>query len=944
VYIAAFGHTWGPNKERGVYRSNNGGKTWQQVLFRSSKAGAIDLSMDANNPRVLYVAFWEGQRYPHRMNSGGADSSLYKSSDGGDTWTEITRNKGLPKGVLGKMGIVASPAQRDRVFAIVEAEDGAFFRSDDGGATWLRLSEQPGLRGRPWYYMHVYADPKDPDVAYVEDYSHWKTIDGGATFFEIPTPHGDNHDLWIDPHDPLRQIQGNDGGANVTFNGGLSWSSIYNQPTAQFYHVTTDNRQPYTVYGSQQDNTAMSVPSQSALGAIVQSEWLRPGGGESGYIAIKPDDPNIVVAGAIGSGNGMGRLIHYNHHTRQERIISVWPEPYGMGVGAIEHKYRFQWTFPIFWSRWKKDELWVAGNHAFRSMNEGHSWEVVSPDLTRNDPDKLQPSGGPISKDNTGAECYCTIFALEESKLEENVLWAGSDDGLIHISHDRGKTWQNVTPPKRLLPAWALISIIEPSAHDQATAYVAATRYKHDDLKPYLLKTSNYGKTWALITDGIPAWEFTRVLREDPVQRGLLYAGTETGIYVSFDDGAHWQLINPADGSGANLPVTPIHDFILKDDDLVVATHGRSFWILDDVTPLQQMAHSQWRIANGESQRTSKRQSAKSRKKKETMPDAHLFKPRTTVRWKQYKMAQQKPTPAVSYRRAGGLVYSYKLMDTPTGDKKERLLDAGENPPEGVIVHYYLNATPKDDVTLTFLDADGNLIRSFSSKEPEKGAPPTRLTKDAGMNRFVWNLRYSDATKLPDNTAGRGAEIPVAGPQVPPGVYQVRLTVGKHEQTQAFIVVKDPRAMASDDELREQFAWYMQTHKKLSATHDALIQLRDVRMQVDGLASRIDTSSVKDAAQKLNQTLTAIENELVQVKADDPRSFPSKLNLRLAGLLGFIEWSDTAPTMQIRELFMDLSGRIDAQLDKLNQCLAEDVNTFNELCNQEAVMAVKVKK
>jgi hypothetical protein len=806
--------------------------------------------------------------------------------------------------------------------------------------------------------MHVYADPKDPDVAYVEDYSHWKTIDGGVTFFEIPTPHGDNHDLWIDPHNPMRQIQGNDGGANVTFNGGLSWSTIYNQPTAQFYHVIADNQKPYRVYGSQQDNTAMSVPSQSALGAIVQSEWLRPGGGESGYIAIKPDDNHIVVAGAIGSGNGMGRLIHYNHHTRQERIISVWPEPYGMGVGAVEHKYRFQWTFPIFWSRWKKDELWVGGNHAFRSTNEGHSWEVVSPDLTRNDPDKLQPSGGPISKDNTGAECYCTLFALEESKLEENVLWAGSDDGLIHISRDRGRTWKNVTPPKRWLPAWALISVIEPSSHDKATAYVAATRYKHDDLKPYLLKTDDYGKTWTLITHGIPATEFTRVIREDPNKQGLLYAGTETGIYVSFDDGANWQLINPADGSGANLPVTPIHDFILKDDDLVVATHGRSFWILDDVTPLQQMADGRWQIADSESQRASKRQSAKSRKKKDMMPDAHLFKPRTTVRWKQYKMAQLKPTPAVSYRRAGGLMYSYRLVDTPTGEKKERLLDAGENPPEGVIVHYYLKAEPRDDVTLTFMDADGNVIRTFSSKEKEPEKKPNsaastaivpssvepRLTKHADANRFVWNLRYPDATKLPDSTAGRGAEIPVAGPQVPPGTYQVKLTVGKHEQTQSFKIVKDPRATASDDELREQFAWYMQTHKKLSATHDAIIQLRDVRTQVDGLASRIDTPSVKAAAQKLNETLTAIENELVQVKADDPRSFPSRLNLRLAGLLGFIEWSDTEPTTQIRELYESLAQRIDAQLEKLNQCLAEEVNTFNELCNQEAVMAVKVKK
>jgi photosystem II stability/assembly factor-like uncharacterized protein len=933
VWVAALGHAWGPSRERGVFRTRDGGRTWDHVLFKSERAGAVDLSLDPSNPRVLFATVWQAQRSPWSMTSGGPDSSLWKSTDGGETWTDITRTPGLPRGVLGRVGVAVSPADGRRVYALIEAEDGALFRSDDGGATWKRASEEAGLRGRPWYYMHVFADPSSADTLWVADYSLWKSVDGGKSFFEMPTPHGDNHDLWIDPANPRRMIEGNDGGACVSFNGGMAWSSIYNQPTAQFYHVCADDRQPYHVYGSQQDNWSMRLPMQSHRGAITQTEWVQPGGGESGYIAVKPGDPDIVVGGSIGTGPGMGRLIHYDHRTGQERVISIWPEQYGMGVPPAEHRYRFQWTFPVFYSRWEPRELWVAGNRIFRSTDEGHRWEIVSDDLTRNDPSKLGPSGGPITRDNTGAEVYCTIFALVESPYEREVMWAGTDDGLVHVSRDRGRAWTDVTPPD--LPEWALISVIEPSPHERGACYVAATRYKHDDTRPYLFKTADYGRTWKLITAGLPETEFTRVIREDPAVRGLLYAGTETGVWVSFDDGGHWQRLP------GNLPVCPIHDLIVKDTDLVAATHGRSFWILDDLTPLHQIA------AGG------------------LGGDGHLFTPRTTVRWRAYKGHGMKagPSGALGYRLAGAVGYAYREVRAATGEKKERLLDAGENPP-GVVVHYWLPSAPEGDIELSFLDATGAVLRTFSSAGrpgvPSAGTPAAgggeeprpakdaddeepRPTKNAGANRFVWNFRCPDATRLPDNKGRGGTMDLLAGPRVPPGSYQVRLTVGDRTWTQPFTIAKDPRIARSDDELREQFVFLRQVHDKVSRTHEAVLALRDVRAQAGAAADRTEAQAVKDAARALAATLTSIEDELVQVKSEDPRMFPSRLNSRLATLLPVVEYADAPPTAAQRELYETLAAAIDAQLARLDRVVGEDVRAFNALCRASAVDAVVAK-
>jgi len=922
VYVAALGHAWGPSRERGVFRTRDGGVTWQHVLFKSERAGAVDLSMDPGNPRTLFAVVWQAQRFPNRLASGGPESGLWRSTDGGDTWTDISRNPGLPRGVLGRIGVAVSPADGRRVYAVVEAEDGALFRSDDAGATWQRCSEEAGLRGRPWYYMHVVADPTDADTVWIMDYSLWKSIDGGKTFVEWATPHGDNHDLWIDPADSSRMIEGNDGGACVSFNGGHTWSTIYNQPTAQFYHVCADDQQPYRIYGSQQDNWAMSLPSQSHRGAITATDWIQPGGGESGYIAVKPGDPAIVVGGSVGSGPGMGRLIHYDHRTGQERIISVWPEAYGMGTPPAEHRYRFQWTFPLFYSRWDPRELWIAGNRIFRSLDEGHSWEVVSPDLTRNDPAKLGPSGGPITRDNTGAEVYCTIFALAESAHEKDVLWAGTDDGLVHLSRDRGRTWQPVTPPD--LPEWSLVSVLEPSPHDAATCYVAATGYKLDDTRPGLFRTSDYGQTWTRITDGLPDGEITRVLREDPNRRGLLYCGTETGIWISLDDGGAWQRLR------SNLPVTPMHDLVVKDTDLVVATHGRSFWILDDLTPLHQMTDAIAAAA------------------------AHLFAPRPVVRWRAYRGHGMKPGPGreVAYRLAGSVGYAYRQVESPTGEKQERLLDAGENPPSGVIVHYWLREAAAGDLTLAFLDAGGREIRSFASRRDaarSDAAPDAspgvdddepHPTTAAGANRFVWNLRGPDATKLPDNKGRGGTVEMLAGPRIPPATYQVRLTVGGRTLTERFAVVKDPRVRATDEDLRAQFAWATKAHDLLIRVHDAVRALRDARAQAEAWAGRVTTPAVKDAATALVRTLTSIEGELIQVRSEDPRMFPAKLNSRIATLIPLVEYSDAAPTQALRDLTESLALRTGMELAKLDRCLAEDVAAFNALCRDAGVAAI----
>ena len=925
VYVAALGHAHGPNPERGVYRSRDGGKTWEQILFRSDKAGAIDLAMDPNNPRILYAAIWEAQRKPYTLVSGGEDCGIFKSTDGGDNWTEITRKPGLPTGVLGKIGLAVSLAKEDRVWAIIDAEDGALFRSNDGGENWERLSEDRNLWARPWYYQHIYADPKDPETIWALNVQCWKSVDGGRTFFEVQVPHGDNHDLWIDPHDPQRMIEGNDGGACVSFNGGASWSSIYNQPTAEMYHVTTDNQVPYRVYGAQQDNSTITVPSRSALAGITQSDIYDVGGGESGYIAVRPDDTNIVYA-----GNYLGYLTRYDHRSRQERNIAVWPE-LASGWGAKDQKYRFQWTFPILLSPHDPNVLYVTGNHVFRSTDEGNSWQIISPDLTRNDITKMEASGGPPTRDNTGAECYCTIFAFAESPLKRGLFWAGSDDGLLHISQDGGETWRNITPPD--LPEWALVSIIEPSPHDPATAYVAANRYKLDDFHPYLYKTNDYGATWTKITTGIAENDFTRAIREDPVRRGLLYAGTETGVHVSFDDGEHWQSLR------LNLPAVPIHDLVIKDTDLVAATHGRSFWILDDITPLRYIS--------------------------EQVQDApvYLFKPRPAVRFITSWGYSRASAPGIFYRNTGDIMITARRELKPGGETVDRNLNAGENPPDGVLVYYFLKQKPEGEVKLTFLDAQGEQIKSFTSEQAQsqspkaEDAPPEtpdeeedrekkdpRVPKEAGMNRFLWNARYPDPKKVDGYVA---SEAVMAGPVTAPGTYHVQLAVADQTLTEAFEVQKDPRVPATQEDLDSQFKLLLKVRDKLSETHDAINTLRNIRQQVEDWEKRTrerkDHEAVSSAARSLKEKLSPIEDELTQSRAktrQDTMNFPAKLNGKLAWLAGVVASAQAAPTRQQYELYADLAGRIDVQIQRLQEIIDTDVAAFNGLMRESEMPAV----
>ena len=922
VYVAALGHAFGHNEQRGVYRSKDGGETWDRVLFKSERAGAIDLSMDPHNPRVVYASLWETLRQPWKLTSGGPDSGIYKSVDGGDTWTELTANPGLPDGLKGRIGVAASPAKRDLVWAMVEAEEGGLFRSDDGGLSWKRVSDDSHLRLRPWYYSHVFAHPTDPETVYVLAIRMWKSTDGGGTFSEVTTPHGDNHDLWIDPKNPRRMIEGNDGGACVSLNGGDTWSTIYNQPTAQFYHVATDSRFPYRVYATQQDNSAVSVPSRTYRPSIHWSDCYPCGNSESGHIAVRPDDPNIVYSGAIGSSPGGGdSLLRYDHRTGQVRTISVWPELY-WGWGAKDLKYRFQWTYPVVISPHDPNVLYVAGNVVFRTEDEGTHWEAISPDLTRNDVTKMDPSGGSISLDTTGVEHYGTIFAFAESPLQKGIFWAGTDDGLVHISRDGGQSWAAITPPD--LPEWTLINMIEPSPHDPAAAYVAATRYKLDDLRPLLYRTDDYGKTWVKVTGGIPEHDFTRVICADPVRRGLLYAGTESGVYVSFDDGASWQSLR------RNLPVVPIHDLAVKENDLVAATHGRSFWILDGLTLLRQLDGAQ----------------------KES--PVHLFEPSPAYRTAPpMESGLPAPGPGKKYHMGlGALGASYEVVE-PSGETTRVFLDAGSNPPDGVVVNFNLKEPPPEhEITLTFMDSQGNDIRAFSSKTPDKAGsadepPEPKVPARAGTNRFVWDMRYPDARKVPgDKTTLKG----LTGPLAPPGSYQIRLTVGDITQSQGFELLADPRISTTQEDFDAQFALLTRIRDKLSETHDAINLLRDTRKQVQEWVERAESreawKAVSEAAEAINTKLTAGEEELIQTRAKidlDRLKYPSRLNTKLAELRSVVASADAAPTRQSYEVFEHLSPLIDRQLQRLQDVTDGDVAAFISMVDELSIPAIVPK-
>ena len=913
VYVAVLGHAFGPNKERGVYRSVNGGKTWELVLHRSDKAGAVDLSIDPQNPRILYATIWEAYRNFWQISSGGPDSSLYRSLDGGDSWEELTHMEGLPKGTLGKMGVVTSPAQSGRVWALIENRDkGGLYRSDDYGDSWQCVSEDQNLISRAWYYMHLTADPQDADTLYINNLSLWKSTDGGKSFTEIATPHGDNHDLWIDPHDPKRMVQGNDGGACVSLNGGATWSSIYNQPTAQFYHLDTDTRDPYFVYGTQQDNSSIAVPSRSHNHSISWSDGYTAGTGESGYIAVNPKDPDIVFVGAIGSSPGGGNsLQRYDHKSKQIRLVTTWPEAM-RGRGAGEYRYRFAWTYPIFYSKHEANTLYISGNHVFKTKDEGQSWQMISPDLSRADPDTLQPSGGPVNKDAVGAETYATVFALAESPHEAGVLWAGSDDGLLHISRDGGKNWQNITPKN--LPEWSMVSMLEPSPHDPATCYMAATRYKLDDYEPYLFRTSNYGKTWTRIDKGIPRDAFTRAIREDPNQAGILYAGTETGLYVSLDSGKSWQDFQ------LNLPITPIYDLKVKDTDLVVATHGRSFWILDDLSPLYQLGH-----AKGE---------------------LHLFTPRDSTRVlpKIFEGAFG-GAPGKNYMGSLGIVAAYTSRKTPEGVTESSFLDTGTNPPKGVIFTYKLSKP--STLTLSIKDRRGNVIRelrSLSDDSEKADLKDVALTAKEGYNRFVWDMRHAPLPKIKGKDVA--AEMSVAGAIVPPGLYSATLSNGSSSVTQEFKLVSDPMAgPLKKRDLNAQYKLYQQLNQKAESCIQTINQMRDLRAQLDGWLDRTE-GATKDQLQALRDKVLEIESSLMvpDLRPGWPDSNNAGVRLleQLLSLTAIITAGDYRPTDQTQEAYLHFAGQIDAQLKAFKTLTKTELPTLNRQLKRQKLAHISL--
>jgi photosystem II stability/assembly factor-like uncharacterized protein len=884
VYVAAMGHVWGPNEERGIFRSKDGGKTWQKILYRGPGSCASDLAMDPSNPNTLYAAFWQFGRKAWRMDSGGEGSGLFKSIDGGDTWSEITRNRGLPAGVDGKMNIAVSPVNTNRVWAMVENKDGGLFRSDDGGDTWTRTSDNPNIRQRPWYYNRVYADTENVDTVYIMNVQFQKSIDGGRNFTTVGEPHSDNHDLWINPHNAKVMINGNDGGANVSLDGGATWSE-QDQPTAQFYRVTTDNDFPYKVYGAQQDNSTVRIASRSNGFSIGMEDWYDVGGGESGWIAPLPEDSNIVFAGSYD-----GLLTRTDHRTGQSRDINPWPDN-PMGSGADNVKYRFQWNFPMMFSPWKtngKDVMYAGAQVLFRSLDQGQSWQAISGDLTRNDKAKQATSGGPISQDNTTIEYYDTIFTVDESPVKQGVIWVGTDDGLVQLTQDNGATWTNVTPKD--MPEWIQINQLKASPFDAGTAYVAAVNYKSEDTKPYMYKTGDYGKTWRKIVNGIPNDQFTRVVIEDPNKRGFLYAGTERGIFYSTDAGENWESLQ------LNLPVGQVADLTVqkRDADLVVATHGRSFYVLDDLPVLYQLADAR-------------------------RSDAFLFKPED------------------AYRTTGS--GGFPLPATAT---------VGKNPPSGVVVNYWLKDKVSKEVKIEFVDSSGKVIRTFTKRAEGAGGGEGAaqaagggrrggggdpvVAADAGMNTFVWNFRLPNATAIDPLILWAGS---TAGPRVPPGNYSVRLTVdGKPVSSESFAIKEDPRVPVTQADLDAQYDLMTKINQKLSATHAAILDIRELKSQLDAVKGRVrGDKPLADMAADIAKKLTAVEETLVQTKihaGQDALNFPVRLNNKLAALSSSVDSADAPPTAQQLAVFAELTAQVDAQLVELARIKSTELAEFNK--------------
>jgi photosystem II stability/assembly factor-like uncharacterized protein len=922
AFVAALGHPFADNDERGIFRTRDGGKTWEKVLYKDAKTGGIDVTFDPGNPNIVFAALWQAKRTPWSMDSGGPGSGLYRSADGGATWKEI-KGHGFPEGIKGRIGVSVSGANPNRVWAVVENEKGGIYRSDDGGEKWALLTDDHRFRQRAWYYSHIFADPKSADTVYILNTAAYRSNDGGKTFTPIHAPHGDNHGLWIDPTNAKRLINGNDGGATISTDGAQSWTTLYNQPTAQFYHVTTDNRFPYYIYGAQQDNSTVGIASAGVDGAIDRADWYDVGGGESGYIAPDPTDPQIVYAGSYG-----GEITRYDHRTGETLGVNPWPvNPIGWAAADVKH--RFQWTEPIVFSPHDPKTLYFAGEVLFKTTDGGMSWNIISPDLTRNDKQKQQASGGPITKDNTGVEVYDTIFSVVESPVQKDLIWAGTDDGLVHITRDAGQHWENVTP--KAMPDWGTVSMIEASPTKAGTAYIAVERHKQDDFAPYIFKTADYGKTWTALVNGLPAGNYVHAVRIDPTRDGLLFAGTESGVYVSFDHGSHWQSLQ------LNLPTSPVNDLVIKNADLVVATHGRSFWVLDNISPLRQYTDS---IAQ---------------------QDAHLFTPAPTSH----------------------TVFSGSFFGGGP--------NTGKNPPAGAVIDYWLKTSPKKPdesknaagsdsgaaatekndadkkgsnpgepeapkITLDILDSSGQVIRHFPKKEEKedeaeqeedegpRGHNAGPLPAEAGLNRFVWDLDYEGASTVPHAPLWGGN---TKGPVALPGTYQVRLTVLGKAYTAPLQIEPDPRLKVTQTDLQKQFDLLIKIREKVTQTDDAINQIRDLREQINTINKRLKgdprAKVVADAGKSLDKKMTEVEEVLIQTKAksgQDVLNFPIRLNNQLVALGGVVASAASAPTQQSYEVFDMLAKSVDEQLAKWKTIVATDVKAYDDIVKQQDIPAL----
>ncbi|HKX08727.1 MAG TPA: glycosyl hydrolase, partial [Stellaceae bacterium] len=918
AFVAALGDIFGPYEERGVFRTRDGGKTWQKVLYRDADTGAVDVSLDPNNPRIVFATLWQTRRNFWNLSSGGPGSGLFRSMDGGDTWEEISDATGLPSRPLGKLGVSVSPALSGRVFALVEAvnEKTGLYRSDDYGRRWTQVSSNRDLMHRPWYYTHVFADTRDADTVYICNLQMWKSTDGGVSFSEINTPHGDNHDLWIDPVDPNRMVQGNDGGCNVSYNGGTTWSSIYNQPTAQFYRIDTDNRHPYRVYGTQQDNTSAAVPSSTIWGAITLGDCTYPGTGESGFIAVHPKDNDIVYCGAIGSSpGGAGALQRYDYRTGQIQLVNVWPEG-SRGVAPRDLKYRFAWTYPIVFSPHAPHALYAAGNHVFRSTDEGMTWQEISPDLSLNDKSRQGHSGGDVTRESAGAEMHATCASVVESPHRKGEIWASTDDGLVHVSRDDGASWKNVTPPD--MPKLAYVGCVEISAHDPDTIYLSATRYKLADYEPYLFRSTDSGKTWQSINGDFPAGEITRVVRADPARKDLLFVGTETGIFMSLNDGASWSRL------ACGLPVVPVYDLKVKGADLIAGTHGRSFWILDDISPLRELADG------GTATR--------------------LVAPRTTIRNRLRFGSLRSARRGISFELAFGLGGGVITTEQPDGRKTREFLDVGENPPNGVIVYYWLGDGETGPVTLTFRDGAGKEIVTLRSDDTKLGADK-RPPAEPGLNRYVWDMQYPPPVRLDASLVTPRVKPlapdadPPGGPVAVPGDYSVELAVGSTKASENFKIARDPRLTTPLDGHQKQFDLLREIVQSLSLLNQSVNRIRRLRRQLDALTDAAGEThpDVREKSKRASVSLHAIERVLVDVERESSRDIlrhPAGLDDTLADLINNVAVSDTAPTASAEAVAREVMAKVAVEFAKLEALLHGDIAGINTLAAERRLARV----